>query len=178
MCRALAAILFTLVEIQYFLNLNDEHLLIMFRTKAIFYITFSLLAITSLGQTKVKKINTGGFEFQVSALNPADNDAFCEVGEMPEFPGGMSKLVDFAKRKMKYPKSAINDDVQGTVILQFTITKSGRLISKKILKGVRHDLNSVCLNMLNQMPIWNPGKLNGKTISTSLKWSIKFVLTP
>src|SRR5688500_18591388 len=107
---------------------------------------FLLLSIISYGQTET--INAGGIEIKISATDSSINEAFLSVGQMPEFPGGMKKLVAFAKRKIKYPKTAVNDNIEGSVLLQFTIDKKGKVINKKIVQNVRYDLDSVCLRML------------------------------
>ena len=144
-------------------------------TLLIIIIISILIALPSNGQTK--KINAGGIEMQVSAADASLNDAFCSVGEMPEFPGGTTKLVAFAKSKIKYPQTAINDSVQGSVILLFTIDKKGKVTDKKVFKSVRQDLDNVCLRMLSQMPNWRAGRLNGKPIAVYERWKITFVLT-
>jgi len=134
-----------------------------------------LLSFISHGQAK--KINTGGIEMQVSAVDTLLNELFCSVGQMPTFPGGMDRLVAFAKRKIKYPKTAVNENIEGSVILQFMIDKRGRVVNKRIAKGVRYDLDSVCLRMLDKMPKWKPGKLHDEPIDVNERWKITFVLT-
>lgn len=136
---------------------------------------FSLISFFSEGQTK--KINAGGIEMQVSAVDTSLKDAFFSVGQMPKFPGGTAKLVAFAKSKIKYPKTAVNDNVQGSVVLHFKIDKKGRVTEKKIYKSVRQDVDRVCLAMLSQMPKWKPGRLNGKPIDIFESWKITFVIT-
>ena len=135
------------------------------------------LFITFHSHGQTKKINAGGIEMQVSAADAALNDAFCSVGQMPEFPGGTIKLVAFAKSIIKYPQTAINDSIQGSVILLFTIDKKGKVTDKKIFQSVRQDLDNVCLRMLSQMPNWKAGRLNGKPIAVYDRWKITFVLT-
>lgn len=140
-----------------------------------FLITISIF-ISTHSNAQVKKINAGGIEIQVSAADTSLNAVFCSVGEMPEFPGGTTKLIAFAKSKIKYPKTAVNDNVQGSVFLQFIIDKKGMVIERKIFKGVRYDLDSICLSMLSQMPKWKPGRLNGRPLDVHERWEIRFVL--
>jgi protein TonB len=133
-----------------------------------------LLSLQTNGQTK--DIKAGGIEMQVSSVDPSLNALFCKVGQEPKFPGGTTSLVAFAKRKIKYPQSAINDSVQGSVILMFTIDKKGKVVDKEIVKGVRNDLDSVCLKMLSQMPLWKPARLDNKAIAAYERWKITFAL--
>ncbi|MBS1666253.1 MAG: TonB family protein [Bacteroidetes bacterium] len=129
----------------------------------------------SLGQTK--EIKAGGIEMQVSSVDTSLNTIFCKVGQEPKFPGGTKNLVAFAKRKIKYPQTAINDSVQGSVILLFTINKKGKVVDKKIVQSVRKDLDNVCLKMLNQMPLWRPARIDNKAIAAYERWKIIFILT-
>jgi TonB family protein len=126
---------------------------------------------------QTKQIKAGGLELKISAADTSLNAAFCSVGIMPHFPGGSSKMVAFAKQHLHYPKSAIRDDIQGSVFLQFSINEKGKLVNKKVSRGVRYDLDTVCLKMLHRMPAWKPGRLNGKAIAVNLRWEIIFVLT-
>jgi TonB family protein len=141
------------------------------------YMLSILLLMAKFSQGQTKKINAGGIEIQLSAVDTSLNASFCEIGQGPEFPGGMANLIAFAKHKIKYPETAVNDNVQGSVILQFIIDKKGKVTGKQIFKSVRKDLDNVCIAMLNQMPNWKPAKLNGKTIAVNERWEIKFVLT-
>ncbi|MDR0794022.1 MAG: energy transducer TonB, partial [Chitinophagaceae bacterium] len=133
-----------------------------------------LLSIISHGQTRT--INSGGIEIQVTAADSSVEADFLYCGQMPKFPGGTAKLVAFAKRKIRYPNTAIDDNIEGSVILQFTINKRGRVINKKIVQNIRYDLDSVCLKMLDKMPIWKPGLLNNKPNNTNERWKITFIL--
>ena len=136
-----------------------------------------LFFISSISWGQTKEIKAGGIEMQVSSVDPSLNAIFCKVGQEPKFPGGTVNLVAFAKRKIKYPQTAINDSVQGSVILLFTIDRKGKVVDKKVVQSVRYDLDSVCLKMLNQMPLWKPARLDNKTIAAYERWKITFVLT-
>ena len=135
----------------------------------LFFIATSILAQT-------KKINAGGIEMQLSSVDSSLNELFCQEGQEPEFPGGLTNLVGFAKTKIKYPKTAINDNVEGSVILLFEINKKGKVINKKIFQSARKDLDRVCLKMLSQMPNWKPARLNSKPIAVYERWKITFEL--
>lgn len=136
---------------------------------------FTMLALNANCQ-QTKKLNNGGLNMEVSIIDSTQNKVFYEVGTMPEFPGGSSNLVAFAYRKLYYPKSAINDSIHGSVILEFVVDIKGSVIEKKIFQSIRVDLDSVCLNMLNQMPRWKPGFIGDKLVSVHFRWTITFVI--
>ncbi len=136
-----------------------------------------LLFVSTISIGQIKEIKAGGIEMQVSAVDTSLNELFCKMGQEPKFPGGTTKLVAFAKQKIKYPQSAINDSVQGSVILLFTVNKKGKVVNKKVVQSVRYDLDNVCLKMLHQMPLWKPAKLGKKTIAAYESWKITFLLS-
>lgn len=136
-----------------------------------------LLFIVTALQAQTKKINAGGIEIEASPLDTSMDYEFDMVGIMPVFPGGVEQLIEFAKSKIKYPETAINNNIQGTVTLSFIIDKRGRVINRCVYKGVRKDLDTVCLKMPNEMPMWKPGKVNGRPIAIKERWKIIFKLT-
>lgn len=73
---------------------------------------------------------------------------------MPEFPGGLAKLIAFAKGNMKYPQTAINDHIKGSVILQFIIDEKGKVTDEKIIKTVRTDAVKKCEEFLTPASLY------------------------
>lgn len=81
--------------------------------------------------------------------------------EMPEYPGGMTKLFNDVKAKMNIDDNSI-DSVQGRTFVQFVIDKKGKASDFNILKSANPSLDSTLLDTLNEMPRWQPGKHKGK----------------
>ncbi|WP_052273433.1 energy transducer TonB [Flavihumibacter solisilvae] len=163
------------MEFDTFSHLNTDETSNFKMHKACTLLVFLLMSIVSYAQTKT--INADGIEMKISAADSSINEAFLSCGQMPEFPGGMTKLISFAKSKIKYPKTAVNDNIEGSVVLLFTIDKRGKVINQEVVQNVRYDLDSVCLRMLDKMPKWKPGRLNSKPIDVRERWKITFVLT-
>jgi hypothetical protein len=141
----------------------------------IFELTITL-CFTSVAFGQTKELNLNGIKINASSVDTTLNAAFFDEGEMPEFPGGTKKLIAFAKSRILYPQSAVRDNIEGSLILLFVINKKGKVTQKKIVQGVRADIDAVCLQMLNQMPYWKAGKLNNKPIEVYERWIIKFIL--
>jgi TonB family protein len=135
-----------------------------------------ILSLDSFGQL-TKHIISDGIELNASTVDSSLNGIFCSMGEIPEFPGGIDRLISFAKKHIDYPKSAIKDSIEGKVVLQFTIDTIGKVIDESLLKSVRIDLDTVCLAMLRQMPLWKPGRIGDDLVSVRFIWTINFKLT-
>jgi TonB family protein len=84
-------------------------------------------------------------------------DAFIEWDEYPEFPGGEKGLIKYIIENTNYPRSAINDSIEGKVILRFIIDLDGCPRDFKVVRGLSDDLNNECVRVLKGMPKWKPG---------------------
>ena len=60
----------------------------------------------------------------------------------PEYPGGMEGLKKFLANNIKYPRSAEKYGIQGIVVLQFVVEKSGAISNVKVLKSVKRLLTT------------------------------------
>lgn len=56
----------------------------------------------------------------------------CE--QMPQFPGGDAKLMEFIARNIKYPEVATENGVMGRVMVKFIVEKNGSLSNAKVVK--------------------------------------------
>lgn len=92
------------------------------------------------------------------------------VEEMPEFPGGMSAVLKYLSQNIKYPADAISAKEQGKVVVQFIVTKEGKVINPVIMKSVAPSLDKEAIRVVTEMPDWKPGKQRG--IPVNVKYSI------
>lgn len=98
----------------------------------------------------------------------------CE--QMPSFPGGFDKLMDFMKKTMRYPEDARKENIQGRVMLTFIVEKNGRLTDIKVAKSISPLLNNEAIRMVKSMPKWNPGMQGGRKVRVKYYLPIVFKL--
>ena len=109
--------------------------------------------------------------------NPADpNKAFDVVEEMPQFPGGPSKLFEFLAQNVNYPTEAEKANIQGRVIATFVVEKDGSISNVKVVKSIDPLLDAEAVRVINAMPNWIPGKQNGKEVRVKYTVPISFHL--
>ena len=72
---------------------------------------------------------------------------------LPSFYGGASS--DFAKWVNSQLKSP--GDVEGRVLVQFTVETDGTVGNVKVLKGLRADVDNAGLQVVSSSPKWEPG---------------------
>lgn len=56
----------------------------------------------------------------------------------PFYEGGREALHQFIKKKLKYPKEALESKVEGVVVVRYTIDKNGNVIKTKVKTGLGH----------------------------------------
>lgn len=111
------------------------------------------------------------------AVDSNDNPlGFQEVESLPEFPGGMSELVQWLTKTLKYPLSAQNAKIEGTVLVAFIINTDGTITTPKIVTSVCDELDNEALRVIRMMPKWKPGKYHGKPCRTYFRIPIVFKL--
>lgn len=104
------------------------------------------------------------------------NERFVEVDIKPEFPGGPDSMFAFLYRIIKYPKKAIRKNITGVVYATFIVEKDGQISNAKILRDIGGGCGKEVLRVINAMPKWKPGILDGEPIRTEFVLPITFNL--
>ena len=111
------------------------------------------------------------------AVDTNDNPlGFQEVESLPEFPGGMSELVQWLTKTLKYPLSAQNAKIEGTVLVAFIINTDGTITTPKIVTSVCDELDNEALRVIRMMPKWKPGMQRGKPVRVKYTVPVMFRL--
>jgi len=108
--------------------------------------------------------------------NATEEEIYTEADRMPAFPGGETKLKQFFKRNIEYPKEDVETGMQGTVVMNLVVMKDGSLNDIKIIKGVSPYINVEALRVIKKSPNWLPGKIRGKPVNVKQAVSIPFFL--
>ena len=115
----------------------------------------------------------------VASATPAatTTDSVFEVAEvMPEFPGGTQTLLNTIAQKLKYPQKAIDDQIEGRVVLQFIVDKQGKITDIQVLRGITPELNQAAIDVVRALPDWNPGMQDGEPVNVKYTLPIVFKL--
>jgi TonB family protein len=101
---------------------------------------------------------------------------FTIVEEIPTFPGGKKELANYINQNAKYPFSAIDKKVEGTVYVGFVIDEFGNVTNVSILRGANPALDKVAYYLVSKMPKWKSGKLRNNPVPVQYNLPIKFSL--
>ena len=95
---------------------------------------------------------------------------FDVVEQMPSFPGGSKKLVEYLSEKTRYPKDLEETCIQGRVILTFVVERDGSISDVKVVRSLDPLLDKEAVRVVSSMPKWIPGKQNG--VAVRVKYTI------
>ena len=88
-------------------------------------------------------------------------EIFKVVEEMPEFPGGAAKMMEYIQKNIKYPMMARESDIQGRVFVNFVVEPDGTITNVTVMRGIGGGCDEEALRVVQSMPNWKPGKQRG-----------------
>ena len=105
-----------------------------------------------------------------------ENKVFTAVEQMPQFPGGEAELMKYIQKNLKYPPVAMENNIQGRVVVQFVVTKTGKIGEVKVARGKDPDLDKEAVRVVKSLPDFIPGKMNGQSVNVWYTLPITFKL--
>ena len=114
-----------------------------------------------------------------AAENEEQEKALTVAEQMPEFEGGQQALMSFISKNMIYPQSAIDDEIEGRVFVNFVVTSDGTLKDIAVLRGVQggEALHKEAIRVVKLTDgKWKPGSQKGKPVNVKFTLPITFKL--
>ena len=105
-----------------------------------------------------------------------ENKVFDVVEQMPYFPGGMSALMAYLQKSIKYPPIAEENGIQGRVVCTFVVERDGSVTDVRVAKSVDPSLDKEAVRVVSAMPKWIPGKQNGQSVRVKYTLPVTFRL--
>ncbi len=103
-------------------------------------------------------------------------EVFIRVEEMPSFPGGDEALMSYISQNVHYPEIAKRAGVEGRVTVGFVVTSSGSIADVQVMKTIGAGCDEEAARVVRSMPVWNPGKQNGRAVNVRMYVPIVFKL--
>lgn len=98
------------------------------------------------------------------------------VENHPHFFGGEQQLFTYLSENIKYPTVARENGIEGTIYIEFIISKQGFPEKIVLKRGIEGGCNEEGLRVIKQMPRWIPSRLDGKPVRVKYTLPIKFKL--
>ncbi len=112
----------------------------------------------------------------IVVAEPKKEEVFRAVEQMPQFPGGEAELMKYISKNIKYPTMAMENNIQGRVVVQFVVTKNGSIGEVKVIRSKDPDLDKEAVRVVKTLPKFIPGKMNGQAVNVWYTLPIMFKL--
>ena len=105
--------------------------------------------------------------------------SFSDVDVKPMFlnsPDPAIFLERWVYQYVKYPKYAVENGIQGRVLVNFVINEKGEVQDVTVSRGVHGVLDDEAVRVVSASPKWRPGRFHGKKVKTAMTVAVDFKL--
>ena len=101
-----------------------------------------------------------------------------EQNRQPAVPFSYKNVRDYIFGHLNYPAQAVEEEIEGTVLVRFTLMKSGDIDSVEVIVPVHPLLDREALRLIRNMPKWEPVYWQGQPVELSYEVPVIFELLP
>ncbi|MBP6527524.1 MAG: energy transducer TonB [Prevotella sp.] len=130
--------------------------------KLFLIIILAVISFTTVGAQN-KTVNNSGKVYEAPEV-------------MPEYLGGMEKLMEFLRTSVKYPVQAQKSKIEGRSVIGFIVEEDGSISNVSVTKGSHPLLDSEAIRVVNEMPKWKPGMIKGNPVRVKFNLPVYFKL--
>ncbi|WP_205508844.1 energy transducer TonB [Longitalea arenae] len=148
--------------------------------------------VEKLEETKIGTMNQEGQKDEGIVAPPVDDagkgvveapkkdeedwdKTFTKVEIESEYPGGAAAWQRYLNRNLRYPQEAIDNEVQGAVVVQFIVDKEGNVSDVEAISGP-NELRGEAVRVIKKSGKWTPAVQNGRQVKSYKKQPIVFRL--
>ena len=117
------------------------------------------------------------------SLSQAKVYANTEVEQRPQLPKASRNYTDqqavvaAIQRACRYPAEALRNQVQGTVVVGFTVNPQGEVRDIRIEQSLNTDLDEATVAAVKTLPLFRPGKQGGQPVAVRytvpIRWAFQ-----
>lgn len=113
---------------------------------------------TTVVEQPMKMDVTSSVEPKKEEPKPNTEEIYTSAYRMPSFPGGDAALMKYISKNIRYPQMAKENGIQGKVVVQFVVTKTGKIGDVKVMRGVDKALDREAVRVCKSLPAFSPGR--------------------
>jgi TonB family protein len=92
---------------------------------------------------------------------------------LPSYPGGKEAFSEFISKNIKYPQEAIDAKIEGSVIVEYSVSDNGNVIDPRIVKGLGYGCDEEAIRVISLMQ-FNKVKNRKMRVKLTTKATIHF----
>jgi len=100
---------------------------------------------------------------------------FVSVQIESEYPGGKAAWMRYLNKNFRYPQEAMDNEIQGSVMVQFIVDKEGNVSNVEAVSGP-DALKEEAMRVIKKSGKWNPAIQNGRQVKSYKRQSVLFQL--
>jgi protein TonB len=143
-----------------------------------------------LEDTKIGSVNQEGIKDE-GIVAPVDNGkgvteapkkdetdydkTFTKVEIESEYPGGSGAWIRYLGKNLTYPQDAIDNEIQGQVMVKFIVDKEGNISDVEAISGP-NELRNEAVRVIKKSGKWTPAVQNGRQVKSYKNQPITFKL--
>lgn len=97
---------------------------------------------------------------------------------IPPIPFTYENVRDYIFSRLQYPQQAVEEGIEGTVLIRFTLMTDGSIDSIGVVTPVHPLLDAEAERLIREMPRWRPVYLHGQPVALSYRVPVVFELLP
>ena len=102
---------------------------------------------------------------------------FTKVEIESSYPGGAGAWMRYLNKTFRYPQEAQDNEIQGTVVVQFIVDKEGNVSDVEAVSGPSNGgLREEAIRVIKKSGKWEPAVQNGRKVKSYKKQPITFRL--
>ena len=87
---------------------------------------------------------------------------------------GKKAYKTYLEENLVYPKSARDNKIEGTVVLQFTISPTGSIENIDVKKSLGYGCDEEAIRLVEEGPKWDPASRDGSNVDDEIKVRVRF----
>jgi len=105
------------------------------------------------------------------------DEIFTKVEIESSYPGGPGAWMRYLNKTFRYPQEAQENEIQGTVVVQFIVDKEGNVSEVEAVSGPTNGgLRDEAIRVIKKSGKWEPAVQNGRKVKSYKKQPITFKL--
>ena len=93
------------------------------------------------------------------------DDVAREVDVLPTFPGGDQALISYIQTHLQYPPTSYNSRVEGNVVVQLVLSKTGQVSDAEVIRPINDELNREAVRVCKTLPSFTPAQLDDEPVA-------------
>lgn len=87
---------------------------------------------------------------------------------------GLKEMYAFLNAELIYPKEHLSDNIEGEVLVNFSIDTAGRVIKVNTETSLGDAFDQEAMRVIQAMPLWHPATVNGTAVESKLAIPLYF----